>query len=172
MESNTTRAIADVLAGVPASVWERAARSADEDAARRRQARRDRRPEPCPNPWGIRGVPTRDSLRRIVEPWCERFLCGGPKASIAIHRTRACLLDVRRSRGRAIDAQPLDPLRVLDREIRAYGVETITLRTGHVVSYVNLGETYAQTLLLIVAGGRTRYAIGAWGDLVEKHGGA
>ena len=191
--SNTTRDIASILAAVPASVWDRARATADRLAAADREWRRSQPPAaPAENPWGIRGVPTRESLLRIVEPWRAKFLTGGhanrremprdrrglPKASTAVHRVRKMLLAVRRStRLHATEAIPHDALEVLNREIGGYGVRSIELRTGEAVTYVDLGDTYATTLLLIRRpptandrGARWQFKVGSWGDLVERAG--
>ena len=170
--SNTTREIASILAAVPASVWDRARATADRLAAADREWRRSQPPAaPAENPWGIRGVPTSETLRRIVRSgrgWIDAV----PIDKTTLHRTRKCLLAVRRSSGRPGDPLPLDPLFVLNREIGAYGVEAFTLRNCGVVHYVNLGDTYSTTLMLIgsgpLASRRWRYAVCAWGDLAER----
>lgn len=47
-----------------------------------------------------------------------------------------------------------------------HGVESLALADGTLVDYVNLGDTYATTLLLI----GVSYFVGSWGDLVEENG--
>lgn len=172
--SNTTRVIASILASVPDAIRRQGEEQERKRLAMRRESdriRRERGPQPTVNPWGIRSVPTRDSLLRIVEPWRAKFLTGGPKASTAVHRVRAMLLAIRRSPGlHASEAIPHDALDVLNREISAYGVRAIELRTGEVVAYVDLGDSYATTLLLIRRGERWQFKVGSWGDLVERKG--
>ena len=179
--SNTTRVIASILASVPDAIRRQCEEHERMRLAMRREAyriRRERGPQPTSNPWGIRSVPTRESLLRIVEPWRAKFLTGGPKASTAVHRVRKMLLAVRRStRLHATEAIPHDALEVLNREIGGYGVRSIELRTGEAVTYVDLGYTYATTLLLIRRpptandrGARWQFVVGSCGDLVERAG--
>jgi len=65
-----------------------------------------------------------------------------------------------------------------DEIIGGYGVEAIGLPEGSfencqepdvLIEYVNLGETYATTLLRIVRDGRIAYRVGSWGDVVERY---
>ena len=166
-ESTTTQQLASILGAVPAGVWDKVRAEADRRAAADRERRRNSKPAPTPNPWGIRSVPTRASLLQIVG---NRGVPGALTVEAA-SRVRKVLLAIRRSPGlHASGAVPHDALEMLNREIRGYGVETIELRTGAVVSYVNLGDTYATTLLLIRQGARWRFKVGSWGDLVEKAG--
>lgn len=174
--NNTTRVLASILASVPDAIRRQGEEQERMRLAMRRESdriRRERGPQPTANPWGIRSVPTRDSLMRVVEPWRAKFVTGAPNTSAAAHQVRKWLLAIRRSPGlRPTDARPLDALVAMNREIAAYGVETITLRSGEIVHYVNLGDPYDTTLLLIEKAGRMRFAVGSWGDLVERKGGA
>lgn len=57
-------------------------------------------------------------------------------------------------------------MNALDRVANTHGVQTIALGKGDFVDYLNTGDPYDPTLYHI----RGNYYVGAWGDLVERHG--
>jgi hypothetical protein len=73
--------------------------------------------------------------------------------------------------------RPADPdikLRAIAEDLQAsgvgYGVEGHCNDVGTVgFSYVNMGDTYDGTLILLFDHGRFAWKLGAWGDLSEKY---
>ena len=57
-------------------------------------------------------------------------------------------------------------LTCLDALGETFGVESFQLRDGSYCDYLNTGDTYTPTLLLV----RGRYRVACWGDIAEKHG--
>ena len=54
-------------------------------------------------------------------------------------------------------------------ELNHHGVKSIRHKySGNTVYYLNVGETYAETILAYVSYERVTFKIGNWGDLVES----
>ena len=56
---------------------------------------------------------------------------------------------------------------VIDKLLRTHGIERIEDRHGHIIDYINTGDTYTPTLLYNRLTGTL--SIGSWGDIVERH---
>ena len=56
-------------------------------------------------------------------------------------------------------------LTCLNAALGAYGVEAFQTRKGELVEYLNMGDTYAPTIVRF----RGNYRIACWGDFAEKH---